>query len=61
MYRVLEVVNNRLLAVITKSTQLGIKEKWSLNKKELILKRLQRQVAKEMKQKGILTLAQEAI
>ncbi|GIN90073.1 YjdF family protein [Siminovitchia terrae] len=57
---VLEFVNYRLYAVITKSTQLGIKEKRDVNKR-INPKRLQRQVAKEMKQKGISTQAQEAI
>ncbi|WP_249412747.1 YjdF family protein [Siminovitchia fordii] len=57
---VLEFVNDRLFAVITKSTQLGIKEKRRVNKR-INPKRLQRQVAKEMKQKGISTQAQEAI
>lgn len=57
---VLEFVNYRLLAVITKSTQLEIKVKRSLNKR-INPKRLQRQVAKEMKKKGISTQAQEAI
>ncbi|GIN94409.1 hypothetical protein J6TS1_02790 [Siminovitchia terrae] len=57
---VLEFVNYRLYAVITKSTQLGIKEKRGVNKR-INPKRLQRQVAKEMKQKGISTQAQEAI
>lgn len=57
---VLEFVNQRLLAVIEKSMQIGINGKWNLNKK-INPKRLQRQVAKEMKQKGISTQAQEAI
>ncbi len=57
---VLEFVNYRLYAVITKSTQLGIKEKRGVNKR-INPKRLQRQVAKQMKQKGISTQAQEAI
>lgn len=57
---VLEFVNKRLLAVIAKSTQPGIKGKKSLNNR-MNPKRLQRQVAKEMKKKGISTQAQEAI
>lgn len=57
---VLEFINHRLLAVIEKSWQKGIEGKRDLNKRTNP-KRLQRQVAKEMKQKGISTQAQEAI
>lgn len=57
---VLEFVNHRLLAVIGGSRQIGIKGERNLNKK-INPKRLQRQVAKEMKLKGISTQAQEAI
>ncbi|NRD78481.1 YjdF family protein [Bacillus sp. BRMEA1] len=57
---VLEFVNHRLLAVLEKSRQIGIKGKRNLDKK-INPKRLQRQVAKEMKQKGVSTQAQEAI
>lgn len=57
---VLEFVNHQLLAVIEKSRQTGIKRKSNL-KKKINPKRLQRQVAKEMKQRGISTQAQEAI
>lgn len=57
---VLAFVHQRLLAVIEKSKQTGVKGKRILDKK-INPKRLQRQAAKEMKQKGISTQAQEAI
>ena len=57
---VLEFVNHRLLDVIEDNNQIGVKDKKRLNKM-INLKRLQRQVAKKMKQKGISTKAQEAI
>ncbi len=57
---VLEFVNGRLLAVIQNSRQAGVKDE-KKHLKILNPKRLQRQAAKDMKQKGISTKAQEAM
>lgn len=57
---VLEFVNHQLPDVIEKNKQVGIEDKKRLNIK-VNPKRLQRQVAKEIKQKGISTKSQEAI
>ena len=57
---VLEFIHYRLLAIIQNSKQVGVKES-RIMKKDINPKRLQRQVAKEMKKKGISTKAQEAI
>ena len=57
---VLLFVNQQLMQVIDETEQLGI-EFQSKIKTKINPKRLQRQVAKEMKQKGISTKAQEAI
>ncbi|MBM7644181.1 hypothetical protein JOD45_000372 [Scopulibacillus daqui] len=57
---VLEFVNSRLLSIIQNSGQDGVKVN-NKTQKKINPKRLQRQVAKEMKKQGISTKAQEAI
>lgn len=57
---VLNFVTYRLPSIIESSKQMGIKDE-KKQKKRMNPKRLQRQVAKEMSQKGISTKAQEAM
>ncbi|MBS4175599.1 YjdF family protein [Bacillus sp. FJAT-49736] len=57
---VLEFVNCRLLAILHNGMQRGV-ETGKKQRKAINPKRLQRKVAKELKQKGISTKAQEAI
>ncbi|WP_416828280.1 YjdF family protein [Ectobacillus polymachus] len=57
---VLDFVKYRLPSIIESSKQMGIQDE-KKQKKRMNPKRLQRQVAKEMSQKGISTKAQEAM
>ncbi|MBB2481954.1 YjdF family protein [Bacillus sp. APMAM] len=57
---ILEFIHSRLLPIIQNSKIAGVKAS-RMMKKEINPKRIQRQVAKEMKKKGISSKAQEAI
>lgn len=57
---VLNFINDKLLKIINRSNQTGVKVKGQ-SEKRMNPKRLQRQVAKEMKKTGISTKAKEAI